>query len=253
MPTEVVWHARNACGSMGRRVPHRRRSRACPDADTTRIPRDLALAHSSRTWRGARTPQGKKRVRQSQARHAILQPRRAAAKTEVKDALQAAAAGDAEATATAVAIASSALDRAAKVGAIHPNAAARRKSRLIRKVGSVLGGQVHVTTGKVQRQVSKAAAAKAAKARIAAGKASKAKGEQTAAGKARAALSRSARAAKEAQSAPDAGEATAATASAPTRSSATKATATRSRSTTKSTGSVAKDSKKTPSKSKTGS
>ena len=93
------------------------------------------MAHSSRSWRGARTPQGKKRVRQSQARHAILQPRRTAAKTEVKDALQAAAGGDAEATAIAVAMAASALDRAAKVGAIHPNAAARRKSRLMRKVG----------------------------------------------------------------------------------------------------------------------
>jgi small subunit ribosomal protein S20 len=197
------------------------------------------LAHSSRSWRGARTPQGKKRVRQSQARHAILQPRRTAAKTEVKDALQAAAAGDVEATATAVALAASALDRAAKAGAIHPNAAARRKSRLMLKVGSALGGQVHITTGKVQRQVSKAAAAKAAKARIAAGKASKAKGEQTAAGKARAALSRSTRAAKEAQASPEAASSPEA-AAAPTRSTATKTTTTRAKTTAKSTGSASK-------------
>jgi small subunit ribosomal protein S20 len=210
------------------------------------------LAHSSRTWRGARTPQGKKRVRQSQARHAILQPRRAAAKTEVKDALQAAAGGDAEATAIAVAMAASALDRAAKVGAIHANAAARRKSRLMRTVGSALGGQVHIATGKVQRQVSKAAAAKAAKARIAASKASKAKGEQTAAGKARAALSRSARAAKEAQSDSETVATVDTPVAASTRSTGTKATGTRTRSTTKPTGTAAKTSK-APSKTKTGS
>jgi small subunit ribosomal protein S20 len=155
------------------------------------------LAHSSRTWRGARTPQAQKRVRQSERRNAILQPRRTAAKTYVKNALEAAASGDAEATGTALAEAASALDRAAKVGAIHPNAAARRKSRLMRKANAAMGGGVQIATGKVQRQVSKAAATKAAKARIAAGKASKAKGEQTAAGKARAALSRSTREATE--------------------------------------------------------
>src|SRR4029079_2812398 len=87
----------------------------------------------------------------------------------------------------------SALDKAAKVGAIHPNAAARRKSRLMLKINAALGGEATISTGKTARQTSKAQATKAAKARIAAGKASKAKGEQTAAGKARAALSRSRR------------------------------------------------------------
>jgi DNA-binding protein HU-beta len=151
------------------------------------------LAHSSRGWSGARTPQALKRVRQSNRRNAILQPRRSAAKTEVKDALQAAIAGDAEATRLAVAQASAALDRAAKVGAIHPNNAARRKSRLMLRVNAVLGGEALTSVAKPQRQVSKTAAAKAAKVRIAAGKASKAKGEQTAAGKARAALTKSSR------------------------------------------------------------
>ena len=206
------------------------------------------MAHSSRSWRGARTPQGKKRVRQSQARHAILQPRRTAAKTEVKDALQAAAGGDAEATATAVALAASALDRAAKAGAIHPNAAARRKSRLMRKVGSALGGQVQFTTGKVQRQVSKAAAAKAAKARIAAGKATKAKGEQTAAGKARAALSRSTRAAKEAQASPEVATSSETATTTPSRT-ATKTTAIRSKSTAKSSATASKSKTTTKTKS----
>jgi ribosomal protein S20 len=151
------------------------------------------LAHSSRTWRGARSPQGKKRVRQAASRNAILQPRRTAAKTLVKKAQVSAISGDAEQTQTALIEAVSALDKAAKVGAIHPNAAARRKSRLMRKINAALGGEATISTGKAARQTSKAQATKAAKARIAAGKASKAKGEQTAAGKARAALSRTSR------------------------------------------------------------
>jgi ribosomal protein S20 len=169
------------------------------------------LAHSSRGWSGARTPQALKRVRQSNRRNAILQPRRSAAKTEVKDALQAAIAGDADATRKAVAEAASALDHAAKVGAIHPNNAARRKSRLMLRVNAVMGGEVLASSTKPQRQVSKSAAAKAAKVRIAAGKASKAKGEQTAAGKARAALSKSTRSA-EATAATKASAATSSTA-----------------------------------------
>ena len=70
------------------------------------------MAHSSRTWTGARTPSALKRVRQSHRRNAILQPRRTAAKTKVRAALAAAESGDAEATRTAVAEASAALDLA---------------------------------------------------------------------------------------------------------------------------------------------
>jgi ribosomal protein S20 len=151
------------------------------------------LAHSSRTWRGARSPQGKKRVRQAARRNAVLQPRRSEAKTLVKRVQVVAATGDVEQTQTALIEAVSALDKAAKVGAIHPNAAARRKSRMMLKVNAALGGEATIAAGKAARQTSKAQATKAAKARIAAGKASKAKGEQTAAGKARAALSRTSR------------------------------------------------------------
>ena len=88
----------------------------------------------------------------------------------------------------------SALDRAAKVGAIHPNAAARRKSRLTRTVNAAVGGalgQCLVPTSPRPSAGSKPQ--KAAKARIAASKADKAKGAQTAAGKARAALSKTSR------------------------------------------------------------
>ena len=186
------------------------------------------MAHSSRTWSGARTPQALKRVRQSHRRNAILQPRRTAAKTQVRNALQAASSGDVEATRAAVADAAAALDRAAKAGAIHPNNAARRKSRLMRRADAALGGEALVVTRKPQRQVSKAAAAKAAKARIAAGKASKAKGEQTAAGKARAALSKSARSS-------DSKSTTKAKSTATKKSTASKATKASSKSTAKST------------------
>lgn len=152
------------------------------------------MAKTPRTWSGARSPSGLKRVRQAARRHEVLAPRRSAAKTFVVKALSTAGTADAEAAGSALIEALSALDRAAKAGAIHPNAAARRKSRLTRKVNAAIGGTGVSTTGRVSKQTGKAAAAKAAKARIAAGKSTKAKGAQTAAGKARAALSKTARA-----------------------------------------------------------
>jgi len=154
------------------------------------------LAKTPRTWTGARTPSGLKRVRQAERRREVLQPRRSAAKTYVAKALRTASAPGTESAEAAEALneALSALDRAAKAGAIHPNAAARRKSRLTRKVNAALGGANVQAGGHVSKSTGKAAAQKAAKARIAAGKADKAKGAQTAAGKARAALSKTARA-----------------------------------------------------------
>ena len=154
------------------------------------------MAKTPRTWTGARTPSGLKRVRQAESRRAVLQPRRSAAKTYVAKALTAAAlpVDDNNDPTVALIEALSALDRAAKAGAIHPNAAARRKSRLTRKVNAALGGANLQSSAQATKVVGKAAAAKAAKARIAAGKATKAKGAQTAAGKARAALSKTTRA-----------------------------------------------------------
>jgi len=164
------------------------------------------LARTPRTWKGARSPSGLKRVRSAERREAVLGPRRSAAKTAVRAAIAMAttpAAGDDPQAALVAAM--SALDRAAKTGAIHPNAAARRKSRLALRVNDLAGGAgAAAGHGKT---VSRTAAQKAAKARIAAGRAGKAKGAQTAAGKARAALSRTSRA--------DAAEAAAAKAAAP--------------------------------------
>ncbi len=169
------------------------------------------MAKTPRTWTGARSPSGLKRVRSSARRHAVLEPRRSAAKTLVKAALAAATSPAAGADpAVALSEAMSALDRAAKIGAIHSNQAARRKSRLAIKVFDAQAG-VGTATGTAAKTVSRAQAQKAAKARIAAGKADKAKGAQTAAGKARAALHRTTRgeaaestAAKAATSAPSA-------------------------------------------------
>ena len=193
------------------------------------------MAKTPRTWTGARTPSGLKRVRQAERRHEILQPRRTAAKTYVAKALDAATNnGDGAEAAAALAVAHAALDRAAKAGAIHPNAAARRKSRLTLKFNAATGGAQVQTSGRVTKQTSKAQAAKAARSRIAAGKADKAKGAQTAAGKARTALSKTARAeaaaAAAAKAAPKAAATPAATkpvAKAATKPAAKKAAATK--------------------------
>ncbi|HET7726252.1 MAG TPA: 30S ribosomal protein S20 [Candidatus Limnocylindrales bacterium] len=196
------------------------------------------MARTPRKWQGARNPSGLKRVRQAERRHAILQPRRSAAKTLVTKAIRVATApDDGQDAGVALAQAIASLDRAAKVGAIHPNAAARRKSRLAKKVNALAGGTVVVTSAHVAKTTGKAAAAKAAKARIAAGRAEKAKGAQTAAGKARAALSRTTRTESAAKASADTtGTATPAKASRPatkasapaTKSAATKSAATRS-------------------------
>jgi len=184
------------------------------------------LAKTPRTWSGARTPSGLKRVRQAARRHDVLGPRRSAAKTYVAKALSVATTPVEGVDATAALTeALSALDRAAKAGAIHPNAAARRKSRLTRKVNAALGGAQVQTSARAVKVTGKAAAAKAAKARIAAGKSAKAKGAQTAAGKARAALSKTARAEAAAAAAAAAASATEAPATAAPKKSATKAAA----------------------------
>lgn len=211
------------------------------------------MPHSNRGWTGARTPSAIKRVRQAQRRRAINQPRRTAAKTLVTKAV--AAANDAATNGTdaaeiqlAVERAVSALDRAAKIGAIHPNAADRRKSRMMLKVNATLGGEVASTGARQTRQTGKAAAAKQAKARIAASRATKAKGAQTAAGKARAALARTTRE----SSADKTAEATAAEPAAkPTAkaSTATKAKASTTKTAAKSTAKApAKTTGKTPAK-----
>jgi small subunit ribosomal protein S20 len=160
------------------------------------------VARKARTWKGARTPSARKRARQAQRRRAVNRRTRSEAKTLV---LQAAsvAAGRTEGDATsAVAAAISALDKAAEKGIIHPNNAARRKSRLMAKVNAAGGLDTTATSGPRRRttagkteQRKKVAAAKASKA--AAARATDR--PRTAAGKARVAVTRATREASAAQ------------------------------------------------------
>lgn len=70
-----------------------------------------------------------KRIRQTARRTVTKQAGRSAARTAVRTARTAIAKGG-EGTSDAVKAAQSALDRAAKRGSIHKNAAARRKGRI---------------------------------------------------------------------------------------------------------------------------
>jgi small subunit ribosomal protein S20 len=83
----------------------------------------------------ANNPQAKKRIRQNEKRAAHNRPIRTRASRSVRDAREAIAGGDADVL-DALKTAQSALDRAARHGVIHPNAAARRKSRLARRLKS---------------------------------------------------------------------------------------------------------------------
>ena len=74
-----------------------------------------------------RIKSAKKRMRQSRARTAHNRTQRSAVKTAVKRAR-------AETTKESVANAMQALDRGARKGLIHRNAAARKKSRLAKKL-----------------------------------------------------------------------------------------------------------------------
>ena len=216
--------SREGCGTIRLRARSTTRSARSDDHPEVRT-RFAHLAKTPRTWTGARTPS---------ASSVSARPRAAAPSCSRAEAPRRRRREGPDGRGPArrrhrrsdrrPAEALSALDRAAKAGAIHPNAAARRKSRLTRKVNAALGGASLQSSAQATKVVGKAAAAKAAKARIAAGKAGKAKGAQTAAGKARAALSKTARA--EAAAAKAAAEASAATAAAgpkPAAKTATKA------------------------------
>lgn len=81
----------------------------------------------------AHSVQARKRIRQNERRAARNRPVRTRAAGAVRDARLAIEHGDDDA-AELVRVAQSALDRAARRGVIHPNAAARRKSRLVRSL-----------------------------------------------------------------------------------------------------------------------
>ncbi len=160
------------------------------------------MARKSRTWKGARTPSALKRARQAQRRRSVNRRTRSEAKTLVLQAANVAAGreeGDATAALTA---AISALDKAAEKGMIHPNNAARRKSRLMAKVNAAGGVETHAGSGTRRRT---AASKTEQRKKVTAAKASKAAAARatdrprTAAGKARVAVTRATREASAAQ------------------------------------------------------
>jgi len=83
------------------------------------------------------TKSAKKAMRQSQRKALRGKSLRSRAKTMIVKAEGQVAAGDAEAARTAMVSAVKALDKAAAKGKIHANNAARRKSRLMKKVNRV--------------------------------------------------------------------------------------------------------------------
>ena len=158
------------------------------------------MARTARTWKGARTPSALKRVRHSLRRRAVNRRTRSEAKTLVQQASDIALGHSTGDGPEAVTAAISALDKAAEKGILHPNNAARRKSRLMAKVnaahllddldGGGTGASARKRTAASKTaQRKKVAAAKASKA--AAGKA--ADRPRTAAGKAKVAVTRASR------------------------------------------------------------
>ncbi len=156
------------------------------------------MARTARSWKGARTPSALKRVRQSLRRRAVNRRTRSEAKTLVLQASEIALGRSDGDGPEAVAAAIRALDKAAEKGILHPNNAARRKSRLMTKVNAAHllddaeaapAAAKKRTTASKTAQRKKVAAAKASKA--AAGKATDR--PRTAAGKAKVAVTRASR------------------------------------------------------------
>jgi small subunit ribosomal protein S20 len=157
------------------------------------------LARKSRTWKGARTPSALKRGRQALRRRTVNRRARSEAKTLVQQASGIALGRQDGDGPVAVRDAISALDKAAEKGIVHPNNAARRKSRLMAKVNaahllddaqpSAPTTTAKRTTASKTAQRKKVAAAKASKAAAA----RSADRPRTAAGKAKVAVTRATR------------------------------------------------------------
>ena len=123
------------------------------------------MGKTARTYKGARTPQSLKEVRASARRGAVQQPKRTEAKSRVARAVAVIAGGAPGDAAASVSKAASALDRAAKSGAIHKNAAARRKSRLAKKAAAARSGAVGAAEPTTANKPAKKPAKKPAVAR----------------------------------------------------------------------------------------
>lgn len=85
----------------------------------------------------ANTRSAKKRIRQNLKRRMLNRMHRTRARSAVRNGRQGVAAGEIEPARQAVREAVSQLDRAASKGVIHRNNAARRKSRLMKKLAAL--------------------------------------------------------------------------------------------------------------------
>ncbi len=87
------------------------------------------------------TESAKKALRVSQRRRDRNKPVRSQVKTYVKKAQQLISSNEPESAREAVQRAMTALDKAAQKGVIHPNNAARRKSRLMKKLNTAASAE----------------------------------------------------------------------------------------------------------------
>ncbi|MFC2026986.1 30S ribosomal protein S20 [Chloroflexota bacterium] len=85
----------------------------------------------------ANTKSAQKQMRVAQRRRARNKPVQSQTKTLVSKAEELIFSGDIEPAQGAVIVAISSLDKAASKGILHPNSAARRKSRLVKKLNKV--------------------------------------------------------------------------------------------------------------------
>ena len=83
------------------------------------------------------TKSAEKRVRVSEKKRLRNKPTRSLCKTNITKAEKLIFSGELEAAQQAVVAAASSLDKAAEKGIIHPNNAARRKSRLMNKLNAL--------------------------------------------------------------------------------------------------------------------
>lgn len=86
-------------------------------------------------------PSSRKSLRQSLRRRERNRARKKAAKLAIRAVVDAAKAGDAESLSAKVAQAQKALDKAAQRNVIHKNAAARRKSRMMKRARKLAQAQ----------------------------------------------------------------------------------------------------------------
>lgn len=100
------------------------------------------------------TRSAEKAHRQSLKRRIRNRAARSATKTAVKNAGAAIAAGDPETARTVVRGALIALDRAAQKGIIHPNNAARRKSRLLLRYNAAIAAMQAPSEEKAPRKTA---------------------------------------------------------------------------------------------------